>query len=38
VKVLQPGRYAIPKVSPAFAVIFIGIILLGILLFIFVIW
>jgi len=38
VKVLQPGRYAIPKVSPAFAVIFIGIILLGILLLIFVIW
>jgi len=38
VKVLQPGRYAIPKISPAFAVIFIGIILLGILLFIFVIW
>ncbi|WP_198469585.1 hypothetical protein [Acetomicrobium sp. S15 = DSM 107314] len=37
VKVLQPGRYAVPKVSPAFAV-FIGIILLGILLLIFVIW
>jgi hypothetical protein len=38
VKVLQPGRYAVPRVSPAFNVVFIGIILLGILLLIFVIW
>lgn len=38
VKIFQPGHHVIPKVNPAFAVIFIGIILLGILLFIFVIW
>jgi len=38
VKIFQPGRYVIPKVNTAFTVIFIGIVLLGILLFIFVIW
>jgi hypothetical protein len=38
VRIFQPGRYVIPKVNTAFTVIFIGIVLLGILLFIFVIW